>query len=329
MSADVMVLVEAAGDSFIDATYELLGKARELAGGWGGRVLALAIGPGPDPSALDADVVLAVEHPGLSPYVPEAWLAVLEALVAERNPRMVLVATTTAGMDLAGALSTRTGRPLVASVVALAAEGDAAVATSQLFDGKVLAEVEIDGGRGICTVTAGSFSAVAHSGASPAVEVVAPPPSLDAIATSAVEVPAGEDDDIDISKAPLLVSIGRGLRSKDNVELARFFADAIGASLAGTSQVCDLGWLPRTRHVGKSGVKVRPRAYLSFGIAGAPEHLEGIRESELIIACNTDPAAPIFAAAHYGTTLDALALLAALIDRAERGRAARSGGGRR
>ena len=88
--------------------------------------------------------------------------------------------------------------------------------------------------------------------------------------------------------------------------------------LGGTSQVCDLGWLPRTRHVGNSGVKVRPRAYLSLGIAGAPEHLEGIRDAELIVACNTDPAAPIFTAAHYGTTLDAVELLTALIERVQR-----------
>jgi electron transfer flavoprotein alpha subunit len=123
----------------------------------------------------------------------------------------------------------------------------------------------------------------------------------------------------DISKASMLVAIGRGLKSPDNVAVARALADALGASLSGTSQVCDLGWLPRTRHVGKSGAKVRPRAYLSFGISGAPEHLEGIRESELIIACNTDAAAPIFDAAQYGTTADAVELLKALTDRLQQG----------
>jgi electron transfer flavoprotein alpha subunit len=147
---------------------------------------------------------------------------------------------------------------------------------------------------------------------------VEPPASLDAVATIPLGTPPGEGEDIDITKASRLVAIGRGLKSPDNVAVAKALADALGASLSGTSQVCDLGWLPRTRHVGKSGVKVRPRAYLSFG-SGAPEHLEGIRESELIIACNTDAAAPIFDAAQYGTTADAVELLKALTDRLRQG----------
>lgn len=312
---DVLVLAEAGAGGFIDATSELIGAARVLAGAGGGRVVALAIGPGPDVTALEADTVLTVTHPALDPYNPEAWLAALEAAVAERDPRLVLMATTTAGMDLGGPLSVRTGLPLVSSVVDLTPGGDALMAACQIFDGRLLAEVEIAGGRGICTVVAGSFAAPAASGRQPSVEPLVPPAALDAVATSAVAVPAGEDDDIDITKAPVLVSVGRGLRSPDNVPLARAVADALGASLSGTSQVCDLGWLPRNRHVGKSGVKVRPRAYLAFGISGAPEHLEGIGAAQLIVACNTDPAAPIFTAAHYGTTVDALELLQALLDR--------------
>jgi electron transfer flavoprotein alpha subunit len=77
----------------------------------------------------------------------------------------------------------------------------------------------------------------------------------------------------------------------------------------------DAGWLPKTRQVGQSGLKVKPRAYLAFGISGAPEHLEGMRRSELIIACNTDPGAPIFAVAHYGTTVDLFDLVPELVDK--------------
>ena len=171
----------------------------------------------------------------------------------------------------------------------------------------------LDGGQGVVTVVAGSFMVQPGDRRSGSL-IAFPPPDLDGVRTRTLDVPPGEDDDVDITKAVVLVSIGRGLQSADNVPLAQAFADAIGASLASTSQVCDLGWLPRTRHVGKSGVKVRPRAYLAFGISGAPEHLEGIGRAELIVACNTDPTAPIFNVAHYGTTLDARALLQALLD---------------
>jgi electron transfer flavoprotein alpha subunit len=319
LSNDVLVLAEAAGNSFIDPTFELLGRARELATVWGGRVLALVLGASPDPTTLNADVVLTVSHPKVDAYTPEAHAKAAHHVVAEFDPKLVLLANTTEGMDLGAALSLGCERPLVAYAVDVRAEGDAIVATSQLFGGKLLAEVLLEGGRGICAVVGGSFPPARVPDRPPAVEPLTPAVPLDGVATIALGTPPGEDEDIDISKAPMLVAIGRGLTSQDNVPVAQAFADALGASLSGTSQVCDLGWLPRTRHVGKSGVKVRPRAYLSFGISGAPEHLEGIRESELIIACNTDEAAPIFGAAHYGTTADAIELLRALTDRVQQG----------
>lgn len=307
----ILVLAEAAGDAFPDACFELLGRARELAGS--GTVMALAIGPGPDPAGLPADAVLTAQGPGLERYSPEAWSAVLAAVADTRDPDLILLANTTAGMDLGGALCVAWGRPLVTSVVGLRAEGDDLVATSQLFGGRLVAEAVLGGGRGICAVVPGSFP-VAASGAPGSIETVVLPEALGSLRTEALEVPAGESEDVDITKAPILVSVGRGLQSADNVPLAAEVAAALGAALAGTSQVCDLGWLPRTRHVGKSGVKVRPRAYLAFGISGAPEHLEGIGASELVVVCNTDPEAPFFGSADYGTTVDAVELLRALLD---------------
>lgn len=303
----MLVLAEAAGEAFADAAFELLGKARELA--TGAPVIALTIGPGPDPEGLPADLVLTATGVGLERYTPEGWLAVLGAVVAARDPDLVLLATTAPGMDLAGALAVRSGRPVVTSVVDLRAEGGDLAATSKLFHGRLLAEVVLEGGRGICAVIPGSLP-MSPGGSAGAVEAFPAPAAPRRM--EALDVPPGEAEDVDIARAPLLVSIGRGLLSAENVPLASEVAAALGASVSGTSQVCDLGWLPRTRHVGKSGVTVRPRAYLAFGISGAPEHLEGIRASELIVACNTDPEAPIFLAADYGTTVDAVALLEAL-----------------
>src|SRR2546427_13274696 len=114
MTGDVLVLAEGAGDTFVDSTFELIGRARLLAGGGGGRVLALVIGPAPDPAALDADLVLTVAPPNLTAYSPEAFLEVVHAVVAERGPKLVLMANTTAGMDLGAGLSVRWGKPLAA-----------------------------------------------------------------------------------------------------------------------------------------------------------------------------------------------------------------------
>jgi electron transfer flavoprotein alpha subunit len=132
---------------------------------------------------------------------------------------------------------------------------------------------------------------------------------------SLVQVTEPQSGDVDITTADLLVSVGRGIESQDNVELVQDLGDALGVPLSASRPVVDAGWLPKTRQVGKSGLKVKPKAYLAFGISGAPEHLEGMRDADLIIACNTDPGAPIFDVAHYGTTVDLFDLVPALTEK--------------
>ena len=212
--------------------------------------------------------------------------------------------------DLAGRIA---GADTVLSVDHPALVG--IVATAQVYGGKLLAEVAITGDRGVCTVVAGSFPAAAGGG-SPTVETVSPPAGLDDLKTSFLTMVEPEGGDVDITAAELLVSVGRGIGSQDNLEEVQELADALGAPLSASRPVTDAGLLPKTRQVGKSGLKVKPKVYLTFGISGAPEHLEGMRDAELIIACNTDAAAPIFDVAHYGTTIDLFDLVPALTDKA-------------
>lgn len=317
MANDVLVLAEHVGGEVTETTYELVGKARELAGSLGGRTIVALLGGESSADELGAaDVVLAVDHAALTGYNPEAYERVLAQLVEEREPRLVLLANTTVGMDLGAALSAARGAPLAAYVVGLEAEDGTLVATSQIYGGKLMAETVIEGSPAVCTVVAGSFPAEAgRGGGSPEVEQVAPPPGLDALQTSFVKLAEPPAGDVDITQAPLLVSVGRGIESEDNLELVQELADALGAPLSASRPVTDLGWLPKTRQVGKSGLKVKPKAYLAFGISGAPEHLEGMRDAELIVACNSDPHAPIFGVAHYGTTLDLFDLVPALTEK--------------
>jgi electron transfer flavoprotein alpha subunit len=126
-----------------------------------------------------------------------------------------------------------------------------------------------------------------------------------------------EITDVDISKEPVLVAIGRGIGREDNIELAEELADALGGVLCASRPVVDQGWLSTSRMVGKSGKSVKPSIYLAMGISGAPEHVEGMSDSELIIAVNTDPAAPIFDVAQYGAEIDLLDLLPVLTEKIE------------
>lgn len=317
MSANVMVLAEHAGKQVSEGTYELLGKARELAAAFGGGAEVALFGPRDLSGQLGAaDVVVSVDHPALAEYLPEAYERALLAVVAERAPRLVLMSNATVGLDLGAALSVSWQAPLAAYVTSLAADGEAVVATAQILGGKVLAEVELPGERAVATVVGGAFPAAGgQADGSPEVVDVTPPASLDALRMSLRQVLEPQGGDVDITAADMLVSVGRGIDGKDNLEVVQELADALGVPLSASRPVVDAGWLPKSRQVGKSGLKVKPRAYLCFGISGAPEHLEGMRNAELIVACNTDPGAPIFEIAHYGATVDLFDLVPALVEK--------------
>jgi electron transfer flavoprotein alpha subunit len=126
-----------------------------------------------------------------------------------------------------------------------------------------------------------------------------------------------EAGDVDISTESLLISVGRGIQSEDNIEIAEELAEALGGVVSASRPVVDQGWLPTSRLVGKSGYQVKPKVYLALGISGAPEHTESITGSEVIIAINTDPAAPIFNIAKYGVVEDIFDLVPVLTEKIE------------
>ncbi|TNC25824.1 electron transfer flavoprotein subunit alpha/FixB family protein [Amycolatopsis alkalitolerans] len=318
MSNDVLVLAEHVGGQISESTYELLGKAKELAAAWGGKAEVALFGPAELASWLDgADTVVSIDHPALADYTCEGYETALRSVLAERSPRLVLLSNATVGLDLGAALSVLWDAPLAAYVGGLWAHGDSLVATCQVMGGKIMAEVELTAERAVCTVLAGAFPAAHGQEASHHHEVVsaAAPEALETLQTNLARVIEPEGGDVNITDADLLVSVGRGIDSQDNLELVQELADTLGVPLSASRPIIDSGWLPKTRQVGKSGLKVKPKAYLAFGISGAPEHLEGMRDAELIIACNTDENAPIFEVAHYGTTEDLFDLVPTLVDK--------------
>ena len=320
MSGNVLVVAEHDGKQISDGTYELLGVARGLAAALGGTAEVAVLGPRDLAAQLGgADVVISVDHPALAEYLPEACEQALLAVLADRSPRLVLMSTATQGLDLGAALAVRWQAPLAAYVIKLEVAEGAIVATASILGGKIIAELELAGERAIATVIGGAFPAAAgQATGTPEVIEIVPPAGLDQLRMSLERVTEPPGGDVDITTADLLVSVGRGIESQDNLELVQELGDALGVPLSASRPVVDAGWLPKTRQVGKSGLKVKPKAYLAFGISGAPEHLEGMRGADLIIACNTDPGAPIFDVAHYGTTVDLFDLVPALTERLSR-----------
>lgn len=126
-----------------------------------------------------------------------------------------------------------------------------------------------------------------------------------------------EVSDVDITQEDVLIAIGRGIQSEDNIELAEELAELIGGAVCASRPVVDQGWLPTPRMVGKSGQLVKPKLYLALGISGAPEHVEGMAGADNIIAVNIDPGAPIFDIAKYGAEVDLFDLIDYLLEALE------------
>jgi electron transfer flavoprotein alpha subunit len=294
---DVLVYVES------PANERLLGFARPLADAAGGALVALVAGAEPGAEAPGADVVLEVTHPALSPYLPEAHQAVLAAAIRERTPDVVVLENTTAGYDLAAGAAAATGLPFVGYCVGLQPQGGEAEATCGIFAGQLEATVRTALPAVFSVNTAALHDEPESAGQGERVQLD-PPAELENLKTAFVEPVVPPDEGVDLTKADRIVCVGRGIGGADNIPVAEDLAEALGAELGASRPVIDSGWLPKVRQVGKSGATVRPKLYLSLGVSGAPEHVEGMQGAELIVAINTDPAAAIFNIAHYGVVAD-------------------------
>lgn len=314
--SNVAVVVEHLDGKIADVTFELLGKGRELADTLGGSLSAVLLGQ--NAASLTgqlgaADKVLSVDHPALASFNPDTYCAAVTEAVRSLQPAIVLVPYTSMGMDMASGIATALNVPLVSYVMDIKADGGQLKVTSQLYGGKMNAESSVSGDSAVLSVLAGAFPAEAgQKEGSPAVETVAPPALLDQPRVHFQQLVVPEAGDVDITTQDILVSVGRGIQSEENIPMAEELANLLGGALAASRPIVDNKWLPKTRQVGKSGVKVKPKLYLALGISGAPEHIEGMKDAELIIAVNTDPNAPIFDYAHYGTTVDLFDLIPAL-----------------
>jgi len=304
MTQDVLVVAEHLKGGLADITFEMLGQAKKLAGELGGKTAVALIG-GSDEMASQlgaADLVVRVDGAALTDFNPESHLAALQAVVAAKAPQVVMVGYTSMGMDLASGLAA--GADLAHAASCLSVKGGATVtAVAQLYGGKM--NVATDLGSGPCVVSMLSGAAPADAGrtaGAPATESVAAPATAGRVRFKKLIEP--EAGDVDITTQEILVAIGRGIGSKDDIEVAEELAEALGAAVAGSRPLIDAGWLPKTRQVGKSGLKVTPKLYLALGISGAPEHIEGMKGSATIVAVNTDKHAPIFNFAHYGLVED-------------------------
>jgi electron transfer flavoprotein alpha subunit len=321
MSQDIFVVAEHIKGKLVEVTFELLGKGRELADAKGGNLVAVLLGNGVKNLAGEmglANQVISVEHAQLENFNPETYSTALAEVVKAKAPAVTLVANSSMGMELAAALSVKANLPLVAYAIDVKVEDNSLVATSQLYGGKLNVESQFSAEGAVVSMLAGSSPAdKGRAAGSPAIENFAAPSSLASPKVRFKKLIEPEGGDVDITTKKILVSVGRGIQNVDNIPQMQELADALGAALSCSRPIVDSKWLPKTRQVGKSGVKVKPKFYLALGISGAPEHIEGMKDAELIVAINSDPNAPIFDYAQYGVVSDLFDLVPVLTEKAK------------
>ncbi|MEO0270776.1 MAG: electron transfer flavoprotein subunit alpha/FixB family protein [candidate division WOR-3 bacterium] len=299
-----------------DITFEMLGIAKELKEKTNGEVVSILIGKGVKnlkDKFGSADKILILDDERLEGLSPFLYQNILLNILKERNPDLILFPHTAIGMDIGGFVALKLGYPFVAFCKSLNLKNGNLVVTSLICGGKILVDVNLKENKGVCLIAPGSYSAEKgkEEGAKNVEEI-----PLQEIQEKIKfeEYIEPKIEDIDISKKDILISVGRGIQSKDNIPLAEEIANLLNGAVSGSRPVIDQGWLPITRQVGRSGKIVKPKLYLAFGISGAPEHIEGMRDSELIVAINMDPNAPIFNIAHYGVVGDALEIMPLLAE---------------
>jgi electron transfer flavoprotein alpha subunit len=314
MSQNLFVVIEHLRGQVAEISYVMLAAARQLTQAASGEVVAVLLGHNAQGLAvsLSADRVLYMDDAALAEFTSDAYQVALAALIKEQSPRAVLFGHSSLGMDVASGLSAKLGLPVVSSCRSFTAEGKF---VCQICGGKIMAEGDIPAPTALITMVPGGYkSELGQSAQAPAVTQV-PAPAMSGLRVSLKNYIEPEAGDVDIAKEAVLVSIGRGIQTKDNIELANELAGALGAAVSASRPVVDQGWLPTSRLVGKSGKRVKPKIYLALGISGAPEHVEGMGDSQVIIAINTDPNAPIFNVAKYGSTIDMFELVPALTEK--------------
>jgi electron transfer flavoprotein alpha subunit len=291
-------------------SWETLAAAQQLAGEVNQPVSAAVAGHGIEGLAAELasrqfEKAYVVDHALLENYTPDAYAAAFRQLVERVKPSLVLFPHTYQVRDFLPKLATSLGRVAVSDVIAHRVEGGHLTLVRQLFQGKVNADVRFASeGPNFASLQAGAYRGDQLQSGTAALETFTPELQPAVIRTQPLDLFRESQRAVDLGAAELIVSVGRGIKEAENIELVRKLAEALGAELAASRPICDAGWLPMERQVGSSGQTVSPKMYLAVGISGAIQHLVGMKGSRTVVAINKDPNAPIFEIADYGIVGD-------------------------
>jgi len=319
----VLAILEQQNGKWHRMSFETLAAAQHMGAALGVAVEAAVIGSSTlakEAATKKVVKVYSVENDLLQDYTPDAYTAALEALIRKTNPTLVLFPHTYQVRDFAPKLATRFNQVLISDVISVRLDSGSPVFVRLLFQGKLNGDVRAAGaGPFFASLQAGAWRADQLESGSAPVESFTPqlnPPR------EKPEPPFRESARaVDLTAAEIIVSVGRGIKEKENIPVVEELAKALGAELAASRPICDAGWLPMERQVGSSGQTVAPKVYMAVGISGAIQHLVGMKGAKTIVAINKDANAPIFEVADYGIVGDLFEVVPALVEEVKKAKA--------
>jgi electron transfer flavoprotein alpha subunit len=254
-------------------------------------------------AGYDLEKVIVAKSDKLNRYTPDAYADAWEQVIKATNPQYVVMAHTYQVRDFAPKVAARLGREVVGDCIRYRAEGGKLVLTRRIFLGKLDADVTVGGETPyFVTFQSGAFRGDNAAKGSASVETI--DINVGEIRMTAEDPFQEAKASVDLTKSEVIVAIGRGIKSQENIAVAQQLADALGADLAASRPICDSEWLPIDRQIGSSGQTVAPKLYIALGISGAIQHIVGMKNAGTIVAINKDSEAPIFDIADYGIVGD-------------------------
>jgi electron transfer flavoprotein alpha subunit len=319
----ILVIAELRQGKWNNTSFETLVAAQQIAAATSGTVSAVVIGKGvaafaDELAAKNVTEVLLVEHHLLDSYTPDGYCLALKQVIESAKPDLVLFPHTYQVRDFAPKLAAMLGKGMIGDCVGFRDEAGKLVFVRQMFQGKTVADVSFTANTPwFASFQSGAFRAdllAAHASGKAPVQAVNISLKPEDIRTKPLDLFKEAKSAVDLTQAPLIVAIGRGIKAPENISLAEAVAKAIGGEIAASRPICDEGWLPMERQIGSSGQTVAPKLYLALGISGAIQHVVGMKGARTIVAVNKDSNAPIFEIADYGIVGDIFEIMPALTE---------------
>ena len=324
MPNGILVFIEHVDGKINRASYEAVRAAQLIGAHLGQEVSAVVFGQ--DLGSIAAEVatkkiktVYTVENQWLKSYTADGFTRAFKQVIDQLQPAIVLMCHTYEVRDFAPKLAASLKRVLLGDNISYKIEDAKPVFTRQIFQGKLSADVvPVGDAPHFVSFQIGSFRGDECEAGVAEVKALNVNLDADVVRQQPEERFKEAKAAVDLTQAPLIVSVGRGIKEQKNIEIVEKLARAMGAELAASRPICDNDWLPMDRQIGSSGQTVAPKLYLAVGISGAIQHLVGMKGSRTIVAINKDPEAPIFELADYGIVGDLFEIVPALTAEAEK-----------